>query len=746
MNGNSKDNFSYLNVEGLWPGFRWRGLELREDGALQLYSLPLLEGELPKELATLEPPEGPAGIAVCSDGTIYFSDPAGHCVLKIYGCDGAIVPVACIGGKGGSPVRFDTPRGLLIPHHRRSLLVADSANHRIQIFDLDSMQLVAIWGQEKVAGEPQPGSETGRFNTPWALGGDCDGNIYVVDYGNKRVQKFNRAGDPVASFRKTMKNEGAPAKPADIAVLSREGMVRLYIVDEASHSVFVFDGEGRAARDSSGAPARFGSEQLQKPMGIAVTEDAIYVGDNARRRVLKFNNGGGYEFVGEAVGYSGPIADLALDNQGGLLVHSGTGMRPVRLAVGKGYQTRGVLWSGAIEARNFKVKWHRLKAEAEGISNGARLRLFVHTSNDKTKGPSVNPGASDPFADPNWRPLSGVPDQFSNVSDLFIGGDPAQFLWVGALFSGEGRETPVLSQLRAEFDHETYLAHLPAIYRDDARCGDSLIRFLSLFETFFGEVESRIEDLSVLFDPAAVPKEFLGWLASWFALEMDEDWDEEKQRQAIASAFEMYGRRGTAEGLRESLRILGGVNAIIEEPILNAAWWSLPAEDTSCKCNETGSITDERSWAETGNSVLGFTTMPAPAHAQGAVLGSTATLDQSHLITDEEFGSPLFEDVAHQFSVQIYRGQLKCAETLSQLRSVIEREKPAHTDYHLCIIEPRMRVGYQARVGIDTVVAGPPRAMGLGEAAISGEDLTLGGEPTGRAGVESRVGITTRVG
>jgi len=44
---------------------------------------------------------------------------------------------------------------------------------------------------------------------------------------------------------------------------------------------------------------------------------------------------------------------------------------------------------------------------------------------------------------------------------------------------------------------------------------------------------------------------------------------------------------------------------------------------------------------------------------------------------------------------------------LDTVRAVIEREKPAHTVCQLCVIAPRMRVGRQCRVGIDTVVAGP---------------------------------------
>jgi hypothetical protein len=138
--------------------------------------------------------------------------------------------------------------------------------------------------------------------------------------------------------------------------------------------------------------------------------------------------------------------------------------------------------------------------------------------------------------------------------------------------------------------------------------------------------------------------------------------------------------------------------------------------------------------------------MLVSAEAQGAVVGTTATLDASHLITNEEFGAPLFEDVAHQFSVQVYRGQMRCAETLPQVQAVIEREKPAHTAYHLCIVEPRMRVGFQARIGIDAVIAGPPVASTLGEETVLNAEAALGGQPSGRIGERSRIGQTTRVG
>ena len=85
-------------------------------------------------------------------------------------------------------------------------------------------------------------------------------------------------------------------------------------------------------------------------MGIAVGEDAVYVGDNGLQRVLTFKRDGlrrdgSFTLAGEAVGYQGPVAALALDGQGSLLVHTGTSLAPVRLAINRGYRTEGMLWS-----------------------------------------------------------------------------------------------------------------------------------------------------------------------------------------------------------------------------------------------------------------------------------------------------------------------------------------------------------------------------------------------------------------
>ena len=700
-------NFLWLNREGRWSGSSTSGLAISPDGVLQLRSVPLLDGVLAPEIATLAAPDGPAGIAVDRDGTVYFSDPQNNRVLRIDGCDKSTAPVSCAG-------RMESPRGLLLKPQRAALCIAESGGHQVRM-------IRTATGQSLEALRP--------FDTPWTLAGE-DGNIYVVDYGNRSVRKFNALGEEQNSFWTTLAASGVLKQPTDVAA----GCSRVFIVDQAAHAIVVADLNGNVT-------STFGADQLQQPMGMALIGSELYVGDNARRRVLVFD-ASALTFVGEAVGYQGPVAALAADGAGGLLVHTGSSLSPVRMILDQAFVKQGILWTAPIVAPTggVKVEWHRLEAVfndyVDTLPADAHVQFFIHTSSDVTDAPAppaLNADGTSPFADSKW--LAQPPD----VNDLFIGGCPALYLWIGVWLSGGGLSTASIEQIRVEFDHQTYIANLPAIYQKAGPSRDFLVRLLSLFESFNSETEAAINRLPALFDPKAAPSDYLPWLAGWLALEWQEDWDDTAARKAIASAFQSYGQTGTAVALRRALKADAGVDAVIQEPILNASWWSLPVPQ-SIPCGET--TNGPTVWQQGENSILGFTTMLAPAQAQGAVVGTTAVLDQSHLIADTDFGVPLFGDVAFQFCVQVYRGQMNCASAEDQVRAVIEDQKPAHTSYHLCVLEPRMRVGFQARVGIDAIVSGPPPAIRLGATPDLGGATMLGGQPGGRIG-QMQLGINT---
>jgi phage tail-like protein len=377
------------------------------------------------------------------------------------------------------------------------------------------------------------------------------------------------------------------------------------------------------------------------------------------------------------------------------------------------------------------------------LPENVHLDVFFYASSKDGDVTVVTPGSPNPFADAKWQPASHNGNL--SLTDLYIGKE-SQFLWVGVLFVSNGLASPALSQLCVQFDYPSYEQYLPAIYRAPNVCDDFLPRLLSLFASFNEEVEAEIGAIPSLFDPSAAPRKFLGWLAGCLGLDLDENWDEQKQRRIIAEIFRLSGQRGTVAGLRESLRIFAGVDAIIEEPIVQASWWALPGSAGACcqDCADHAAAQGD-TWQATGDSILGWTTMLAPAQPQGAVVGTSADLDQSHLITDDDFGSPLFTDVAYRFVVNVYRSQIMCPDSLARIRAVLDREKPAHTVYDLCIIEPDFRVGFQGRLGIDTVVAGSSRSLALGSNQLLGKESVLAGVAAGRLGAETRLGISTRL-
>jgi phage tail-like protein len=403
-----------------------------------------------------------------------------------------------------------------------------------------------------------------------------------------------------------------------------------------------------------------------------------------------------------------------------------------------GYARSGVFWSDPIQPRASKVAWHRLRADLD-VPSGAHAQFFFAQGDPNAPPPAPSPMAtSGPFADSRWRilPQDGV--------DFFIGGDPSAALWIGGHFIGEGASTPALSQMRVEYDHKSYAAYLPAIYRRPSSAGDTLVRVLSLFESFFNEAEWQVDRLPALFDPEAVPERFLAWLAGWLDLTLDESWSVDRKRRAVAAAFQGYARRGTAERLREMVHEQLDIDIAIVEPLQRASCWFLPSPVSRCAGADATAV-DDAQWQDTSLSVLGMSTMLAPSSPQGAVVGTTAVLDRSPLIESDAFGEPLFDDLAYQFAVLVHRGELRADATLDRLRNLIEDEKPVHTASHLCVIEPRMRVGFQARIGIDTVVAGPPRSIRLDESALDGS-AAVGGHPAGRIGQQTMVGINTRLG
>ena len=717
-------SFRYLNREGRWLDFHRCGLEIGSDGALRLFATPR---RAPDDAGSAPPApavSAPSGVASDARGRVFYTVPGEDQLWYKDDCESGWSRLACVTESEGQGALRE-PRGLCVLERSRRLVLADSRNARVLFLDLEEFVIREVWG---AAFGPEGNREL--FLEPWAVAADADENVYVLDHGRQRVWKFSRSADRDALFTERVEASGLVTRPGALAVAARAGGALVFISDLYTQRIRVFDRSGDPVLDAQGTPVALDREGMGGVVALAVDADTLYVGDNAGQRLLTFRLTPGFPFAGDAFGFTGPTASLARDPGQGLLAHAGGAAPPERLEANGAFAPAGTLWSGAIRADRLPVKWGRLRARlAAAAPAGAHLELFDSLSNDPAP-PEVDPKSDDPFQDPRWRAIpTDVTHAYVPRDELL--GDRVLYAFFGARFTGDRRASVALAQLRVDFDVDGYERYLPAIYREPEADHRFLHQYLALFESVFDELEEEIGALVDYFDPHSAPASALGWLASWLATPLDHEEPIARQRASIASAYQRQKQRGTAEGLRLALLEEAGVHATISEPLMAAEPFWLP---TPVEC---GGATRLRA------SALGFGAHLTAAEPGGAVLGTTATLDRSYLITDSQFGEPLFENAAHQFVVEVYQAEVGAPGRLERVRAIIDREKPAHTLYRLEVVESGLSVGQQARVGIDTVLGGGTAPSSLGETT---EDfgIRLRGEPAPRVG-QSRLGQNIRL-
>jgi phage tail-like protein len=703
------DNFRYLNRQGQWLDFHRSGLRLASDGALELLSVPQLDDPLTAPPGP--PPAAPGGIAVDDSGRVFTSLPDRNRIVVAGGCDPAENPLLCL-TEGPGLGSLAAPRGLLVLEDQNRLVIADSGNRRLVFCDLSDFAVREVWG---MATSP---TELAQLDTPWTVAAESDGRaFYVLDAARKRVEKYARTGELAVAFGDAVANSGHTPSPGALAVSGRGADVRVFIADLTANAIFVFDHAGTPLKNGSGNAIKITWPDLGGVMALAASDTTLFVGDNAQARILAFGLEPDFPFAGEAAGFRSTVAAMAVDARRSLLlVQTDRAARPVALRLTGAYLDSAILWSKPLSAGPFGVAWNRLRAWITNVA-GSHVEFYYALSN-QPKEPRVDRDAADPFRDPAWHALP------ADVEDFLLTGDKARYLFLGARFSSDRLGTPRLSQLRVDFDTTSYTRYLPAIFLQPDDQADFLKRFVSLFQGLFEDVEDEIGGLERLFNPMAAPAAALPWLATWLAVDLDQGEREARIRGSIAGAFQRYRWRGTVEGLRLALLEDAGVHAVISEPIAASTFFAMgPGSD----CSGSGTI---------GSPPLGIGTHLSSMEPGGAALGGTAVLDHSYLITDAQFGEPLFEGAAWQFIVEVHRREAYDDARLQLIRDILDRGKPAHTMYWLVVIEPAMRVGCQARLGIDSVVAGRPGPGWLGDGRTG---LRLGGAASPRLAV-SRLG------
>jgi uncharacterized protein (TIGR03663 family) len=225
-----------------------------------------------------------------------------------------------------SDLGFNAPRGVALARNG-SMYVADTGNSRIVQLDSDG-QMINTWGTRTPDGQSPP--SPGTFIEPWGIALDAQGNVYVADTWNHRIQKFDQAG----KFLLEWGHAGQPSDgtdgfwgPRGIAI-GTDG--RVYVTDTGNKRVLVFDANGKFLLEFN----KSGGGSLDEPVGIALGQNGqVYIADTWDQRVAIFSTDGQFKTSWPVLGWNNDSLNnkpyLALDAQGRVYITDPEGYRVI---------------------------------------------------------------------------------------------------------------------------------------------------------------------------------------------------------------------------------------------------------------------------------------------------------------------------------------------------------------------------------------------------------------------------------
>ena len=707
--------------------------------ALSLTALPGSERPLVDAAGSLGGLQAAIGVSGDSQDRVYILDGA-DCLIKRYDpCLQLFLTLPCIGGSGGEPRQFRNPHGLAISH-ADDIYVADTGNWRVQVFCSQGLVLRSIWGPLKVTqsaagitvapaipsltapktgpyceaqGELPPGTWQ-----PWDIAISPRRWAYVSDYANGLIHVFDSQGKWRSAYTGAGPSSPQFVKPTRLA-LDKDG--RIYVVQEGQSSVVVLDASGKFAgtvNQPDEITGRF------RPTAVAVDVNGnLCLSDCVTRRIYFYQpdgDGGWCPFrcCGSASVFA---ASLMYDRSGNPLYTDGA-TRVCQLASAAAYPTQGTYYSQPLDSTIYQCLWHRVWL-AGSVPTGTSVTVDTFTS----ESPLVSPGT-------RWATNQTDTGTTDGKWDCLIRSPPGRYLWLRLTLSGDGSATPAIEKAKIYYPRASSLQYLPAVYREDPLSSDFLDRFLSIFDTIRGRTSDQITTIARYFDPMAAPAgkktagtDFLSWLASWLGMTLQNNWPVERRRQLVRQAHQLFALRGTPEGMRLHIELYTGLRARILEQFRLRRWLFLNSSNL-------GDCT----------TVFGASVMSRLQVGVNSTIGSFQLVD---------YGNPdfdLFNAYAYRFLVVVPRWPGAGDSDLLAIQQIIDMAKPAHTIGELQWEEPRLRIGIQASIGMDTMIAKYPLGVITGQGTL-GYDTVLGTPGQNplrspiRIGGESRMGCNARL-
>jgi phage tail-like protein len=690
----------------------------------------------------------PTWMAITGDGLILLLG-RDRLVRRFDPATGQFHPLPSTGGRGTGLRQFRWPQAIAVAGP--DLYVADTGNRRVQVFTLAGLALRRVWGPLDEQGRPVDVHHPQAWQ-PYDLAAR-GGLVYVLDRRHGRVYRQRAGSDRLEPFvTQPQASRRWTRVAADLAG-------RVYLLDAAARRLDVYDPQGRPAapvsdpgtiRDRFPPPAirvdhlgrfclpgnltcRCRREPLASPLPETPLELCPPWSDQA-----------------------GAPGGLLFDREGGPARVADTDPAPPAY-----YVTSGTWTSEALDSGIDRCQWHRIELELGQLPVGTKVTVLTYAEQPLPGPGELRRSGSEMEALPEGLWATGYVEAgplqspapaagFDGHREFLVQSRAGRFLWLRVILQSDGSRTPVVTAIRVHYPRRSYLSYLPAVYAADEDSRWFLERFLSIFQTKWDDLQTVIATFARFADPKAVPAgPALEYLASWLAVQIERTWTADQNRELLKAAPALQPVRGTARGLRGQLRVyLQNITGLAAEDLAGHP-----------RILEAFRERDHLLLSAPGVAELGGR---APLWSPSVVgrlrLGEFATEGQVRLVSTGDPERDLFHHYAHRFRVFIPAAWAPTSTQEQTLRRALNQEKPAHTVYDLCLVEPRLRVGVQATVGIDTIIGAYPSARlactASEQASPSraprhrlGYDTILASrdraEPRIRLGRDVRVGVNT---
>lgn len=226
----------------------------------------------------------PQGMALDSRGGVdrlVIADTANHRiqVLTLDPTSGLMASGLAFGSQGGGNGLFEYPKGVAVMPGVGDIFVADTGNNRVQVFSgTGSFR----WSFD--------GGISFSLNAPQGIAADLNIGVFVADTGNDRIMQFTPTGTELSRFGSTGATNGAFYAPSDVQVWRQDnGVARLVVADQLNSRVQILSSGGNFIAK---AGLRHGSlpGELRLPYGVfpVAGTNVIYVADTGNRRIQAF--------------------------------------------------------------------------------------------------------------------------------------------------------------------------------------------------------------------------------------------------------------------------------------------------------------------------------------------------------------------------------------------------------------------------------------------------------------------------